>query len=208
MELFETIRREYEFGVGTIQGVARTLGVHRRLVREALGSAVPAARKPPRRARPTLAPLTAFIDAVLQADRKAPRKQQNADTTDTQGRFGWDVLAGFYKVVATKTGCTATATSTTGVLTIPPPVTGLVLTLNCPGGDVNGDGSVTPLDAQCVLRSIAALAATPNCPTVPTTAPSSGDVNNDGFVTPLDAQCVLRSIALLAGTPGCPKPLP
>ena len=44
MELFEAIRREYEFGVGTVQGVARRFGVHRRLVREALGSAVPAER--------------------------------------------------------------------------------------------------------------------------------------------------------------------
>ena len=36
MELFEEIRREYEFGVGTIQGVARKLGEHRRMVRQAL----------------------------------------------------------------------------------------------------------------------------------------------------------------------------
>jgi len=43
VELFETMRREYEFGVGTIAGVARKLGVHRRLVREALASAVPTA---------------------------------------------------------------------------------------------------------------------------------------------------------------------
>ena len=44
VELFEEIRREYEFGVGTIQGVARKFGVHRRMVREALGSAVPVER--------------------------------------------------------------------------------------------------------------------------------------------------------------------
>ena len=41
MELFEEIRREYEFGIRTIVGVARKFGVHRRLVREALGSAIP-----------------------------------------------------------------------------------------------------------------------------------------------------------------------
>src|SRR5438874_13322945 len=35
VELFEEIRREYEFGVGTIVGVAKKLGVHRRMVREA-----------------------------------------------------------------------------------------------------------------------------------------------------------------------------
>ena len=34
MELFEAIRREYQFGVGTIKGVARKLGIHRRMVRE------------------------------------------------------------------------------------------------------------------------------------------------------------------------------
>jgi transposase len=77
VELFETIRREYEFGVGTIQGVARKLGVHRRLVREALGSAVPAARKRPQRERPAIGPLVAFIDAILLADQKAPRKQRH-----------------------------------------------------------------------------------------------------------------------------------
>jgi hypothetical protein len=45
VELFEQIRREYRFGVGTIQGVARKLGVHRRLVRQALASAIPPERK-------------------------------------------------------------------------------------------------------------------------------------------------------------------
>jgi ActR/RegA family two-component response regulator len=32
VELFERIRREYEFGIGTIAGVAKKLGVHRRMV--------------------------------------------------------------------------------------------------------------------------------------------------------------------------------
>jgi hypothetical protein len=36
VELFEQIRREYTHGVGTIQGTARKLGVHRRMVRQAL----------------------------------------------------------------------------------------------------------------------------------------------------------------------------
>lgn len=77
VELFEAIRREYEFGVGTIQGVAQKLGVHRRLVREALGSAVPAAKAVPQRARPRVGPVTQFIEAILEADRKAPRKQRH-----------------------------------------------------------------------------------------------------------------------------------
>ena len=48
MELFEQIRREFEFGVGTISGVSRKLGAHRRLVCEALNIAVPAESKPQR----------------------------------------------------------------------------------------------------------------------------------------------------------------
>jgi hypothetical protein len=44
VELFEQLRREHEFGVGTIQGVARKFGVHRRLVRQALASARPPER--------------------------------------------------------------------------------------------------------------------------------------------------------------------
>jgi transposase len=77
VELFEQIRREYEFGGGTIQGVARKFGVHRRLVREALASAVPAPRKVPARARPRVEPIAAFVEAILEADRKAPRKQRH-----------------------------------------------------------------------------------------------------------------------------------
>ncbi|MGH2461860.1 MAG: IS21 family transposase [Chloroflexota bacterium] len=77
MELFEELRREYEFGVGTIQGVARKFGVHRRLVREALSQAIPIEKPTTARARPRLGPLVAFIDAILEADRHAPRKQRH-----------------------------------------------------------------------------------------------------------------------------------
>ena len=77
MELFEEIRREYEFGIGSVAGVARKFGVHRRLVREALGSAVPQQRPAPDRPRPKIELIAAFIDDVLEADRRAPRKQRH-----------------------------------------------------------------------------------------------------------------------------------
>lgn len=77
MELFEQIRREYEHGGGTIRGIAKKLGIHRRMVREAVLSAVPVERKTPVRERPKLEPAMAFIDAVLEADKKAPRKQRH-----------------------------------------------------------------------------------------------------------------------------------
>ena len=56
MELFEQIRREYEHGGGTIRGIAKKLGIHRRMVREAVLSAVPVERKTPIRERPKLEP--------------------------------------------------------------------------------------------------------------------------------------------------------
>ena len=77
VELFEQIRREYEFGVGTIAGVAKKLGVHRRMVREAIGSALPRPRKKTERPRWKMQAAVDFVDAVLEADRKAPRKQRH-----------------------------------------------------------------------------------------------------------------------------------
>ena len=75
--MFEEIRREYEFGVGTIAGVASKLKVHRRMVREAIGSALPRPRKKAERPRWKIAAVAAFIDGILQEDRKAPRKQRH-----------------------------------------------------------------------------------------------------------------------------------
>ena len=77
MELFEQIRREYTHGAGTIQGAARKLGVHRRMVRQALASSVPPERKPAVRRKPSLGPVIEFIDAILMADEQAPRKQRH-----------------------------------------------------------------------------------------------------------------------------------
>ena len=77
VELFEQIRREYEFGIGTIVGVATKLGVHRRMVREAIGSALPRPRKKLERPRWKLKEAVDFVDAILEADRKAPRKQRH-----------------------------------------------------------------------------------------------------------------------------------
>lgn len=77
VELFEQIRREYEFGCGTIIGVAEKFGVHRRMVRQAIECAMPPERKRPLRSRPKLEQVRAFIDKIIDTDGRAPRKQRH-----------------------------------------------------------------------------------------------------------------------------------
>jgi hypothetical protein len=73
--------------VGTIAGDSRKLQVHRRLVREALSSAVPAERKPQERKLKKLqGAAAAMMDAILVADRQAPGKQRHT------GRRIWQRL--------------------------------------------------------------------------------------------------------------------
>jgi hypothetical protein len=77
VDLFEQLRREHEFGIGTIAGVAAKFGVHRRVVRQAIGSALPPKHHYPPRTKPKLGAVADFIDKVLDEDRSAPRKQRH-----------------------------------------------------------------------------------------------------------------------------------
>jgi hypothetical protein len=77
VELFELIRRDHDRGE-SIRALARTHGVHRRVVRQAIASAVPPERRRPVRPRPILtSEARAFVDGILLADRRAPRKQRH-----------------------------------------------------------------------------------------------------------------------------------
>ncbi len=77
VDLFEQLRREHEFGIGTVAGVAAKFGVHRRMVRQAIAGALPPPHVYPQRVKPKLDGVMAFIDAVLDEDRRAPRKQRH-----------------------------------------------------------------------------------------------------------------------------------
>ena len=55
--------------------------------------------------------------------------RRNPDRTNIFGQFGWDVLPGFYRVSASRKGCRSAQSA---LLSVPPPVSDLSLTLACP----------------------------------------------------------------------------
>ncbi len=78
MELFEQIRRDRDREGLSTRALAVRHGVHRRAVRQALASPVPPVKRSPVwRPAPKLGEHHALIDAWLEADRDAPRKQRH-----------------------------------------------------------------------------------------------------------------------------------
>jgi transposase len=77
VELFERIRRDRRLEQLSVRALAARHQVHRRTVREALDSAVPAPRKSYPRPAPAIGPWTEVIDSWLVADEGVPRKQRH-----------------------------------------------------------------------------------------------------------------------------------
>ena len=78
VDLFEQLRREHEFGIGTIAGVAAKFGVHRRVVRRAIASALP---------RGTRAVLSvSWVMMVLMIKAAVPTSRPVRDRSQTLNR--------------------------------------------------------------------------------------------------------------------------
>jgi hypothetical protein len=102
-------------------------------VRETDGTPIPGATVTLSR---SLLPSGPFIPVVDGSMLMSPSNRTNPDRTDGTGRFGWDVLAGYWRVRAQKTGCVSDADRTlpyvdSRIMEIPPPVTDLDLRMYC-----------------------------------------------------------------------------
>ncbi len=73
------------------------------------------------------------MDPVLNFGQFDPT--DNPELTLADGSYGWNVVAGTYRVQVSKPGC---APATSPQVTVPPPVTTLNVGLTCP--DTDGDG--------------------------------------------------------------------
>src|SRR5690348_4026476 len=77
VELFAAIRFDWQRNQMSIRSLARKYDVHRRTVRQAIGSPLPPDRKRPVRAAPVREAVAGWIDEMLREDLAAPRKQRH-----------------------------------------------------------------------------------------------------------------------------------
>ncbi len=79
----------------------------------------------------------------------SPGNRRNPDVTGDDGKFGWDVLTGYYEIQAEKAGCADPSNPgndyvVSPAMQIPPAVSGLKLVLSCPQAPTQISGVSSP----------------------------------------------------------------
>jgi hypothetical protein len=101
---------------------------------------------------------------ALTGGNPAVKPQVNPELTDDIGHYGWDVIAGTYRVVVDNTGHVS---QTSYQVTVPPPVLDLNLALvpapQLRSGDVDCNTTVDSIHALKVLLYLAQIGADPPC---------------------------------------------
>jgi len=77
VELYAAIRFDYQRNQMSVRALAEKYSVHRRTVREAIGSPIPPPRKSPPRRTSVLDAVRDAVEAMLVEDLTAPRKQRH-----------------------------------------------------------------------------------------------------------------------------------
>jgi hypothetical protein len=108
--------------------------------------------------------------AAVEPTEPGIEPTENPEQTGSGGQFAWEVDAGFYEVQASKNGCwdpyePSNSTSTIGPYPVPPPQTGLIVTLAC---------SEEPLAPTPIVTSLSAS-------TGPTSGGTAVRVTGSGF---------------------------
>ncbi|MDQ6714106.1 MAG: Ig-like domain repeat protein, partial [Candidatus Dormibacteraeota bacterium] len=127
----------------------------------------------------------------------SPANRNNPDLTTADGRFGWDVLTGYYIVQASRDGCTAPGNPAqtvvqSAVFPVPPPVANLTLTLSCQTSTATVlSSSANPAAYGTVVTFTATVTATNAGLPNPTTG--------DGSVSFKDGSSLLCNAVTLGG---------
>jgi hypothetical protein len=148
-------------------------------------------------------PFGGFIRVPDQHAIMSPANRTNPDMTDSTGHFGWDVVAGYYFVTASKFGCTDPLDSTdviveTAILTIPPPVFDLDLRLDC------GSPPCNPVDPDAENTDAKPIENGPQLANKDITI-EKGDGANDLCDTDDDNDGLTDSDESVFPVPGCPN---
>jgi hypothetical protein len=101
-----------------------------------------------------------FTPIPTGSGEMSPGNRVNPAVDPEGGVFSWDVVPGFYEIRATAPGCVsasnhAQSAASTGILQIPPPADGLVLTLYCgPLSQPSPPPVATKADSGFLLKSV------------------------------------------------------